>query len=380
MLFEDYERTYMGPSGYSESQYAFLDRSGRPEFERVRSLMNQWFTEYPKCSRADLKGRIRSNVSRQHFGALGELFLHALISRLGYEIDVLPAGSKNQSRPDFSLESDALQDFDLEVTTAMISGEDEPRDKRISELHDYLNQIDSPDFFLRIEIVETPDHHAKIRNIRNHLQRLVSILDYDELHYAWMSNHRIPRYRIDVDGWQLVVQIVPKSPDARRKPGARPIGSLGDRGGSFRSTFDDDTAMLIRRALKDKMTKYGPRTRPYVVAVVDREPFSDIRQYVQALIGSEISDRGIQRDSDGLFCGPNGPKNTRVSGVVYVRGFGVGVIGRITPLYIENPWSIHETLNMSKAFERWYVNRIDGTLVRNEASIKLYELFGLYEN
>jgi len=342
--------------------------------------MNQWFTEYPRCSRADLKGRLQSNDSRQHFGALSELFLHAFFLRLGYEIDVIPAGSRNQSRPDFSLKSATLQDFDLEVTTAMASEQDEAMDKRINELHDYLNQLDSPDFFLRIEIVETPDHHARIRNVRNHLQRLVRTLDYDELHYAWISSHRIPRFRIEVDGWQLVVQTVPKSPDARGKPGVRPIGSLGDRGGYFRSTVGDDISNLIRRALKDKMTKYGARSRPYVIAVADREPFSDVRQYVQALIGSELSDQGIQRSLDGLFCGPNGPKNTRVSGVICIRGFGVGVVGRITPLYIENPWSRHAALSMPEALERWYVNRVEETLVPTEASMSLYELFGLYEN
>ena len=370
----------MGPSGYSESEYAFLDRSGRPEFERVRSLMNQWFTEFPRCSRADLKGRIRSDDSRQHFGALSELFLHALFSRLEYEINVVPAGSDNESRPDFYLKSETLSDFDLEVTTAMIPGQDEAKEKRINELHDYLNQIDSPDFFLRIEIRESPTQHTKIRRIRNQLQNLLRILDYDELHNAWISNNAVPRYSLEADGWQLVVQMIPKSPDARGKLGVRPIGSLAERGRSFRSTISDDTASLIRRALKDKMTKYGPRTRPYIVAVVDKEPFSDVREYTRALLGSEVSDQDLERDSDGLFFGPDGPKNTRVSGVVCVRGFGIGVVGRITPLYIENPWSKHGTVKMPEVFERWHVDRVNGTLTRNEATIAVYDQFGLYEN
>ena len=47
MLFTDRTRTDLGPPGHTESEFEYLDRSARPEAERVRQVLDEWLSRYP---------------------------------------------------------------------------------------------------------------------------------------------------------------------------------------------------------------------------------------------------------------------------------------------------------------------------------------------
>ena len=207
----------MGPGTHAESPYSFLERSGRPEIARVRSLVDQWLLEYPERSRSDLVARFKSKNIVQHVGALNELFLHATFLRLGYSIDVASPSARNSARPDLYLTDDNGDGFDIEVTTAAVSRDELAKSRRENDLLDGLNQMHSPNFYLRVAIVNESDAMPSVRQIRARLARWVDGLDPDAVSHRLNSGLGLPELVWNCDGWQMNFSAMPKSPNAPRQ-------------------------------------------------------------------------------------------------------------------------------------------------------------------
>jgi hypothetical protein len=58
-LFDDIERFDDAGKPHGEPKFDYLNRSARPEAERVREFMEHCFGHYPADSRADVRGRCR---------------------------------------------------------------------------------------------------------------------------------------------------------------------------------------------------------------------------------------------------------------------------------------------------------------------------------
>src|SRR2546426_234126 len=89
-LFDVGTRTRAGPARFGEPSFTYLNESKRRPFDRVRSLIEEWFAEYPTEHHADLRARFRSVNRRQHAGASFELYLHALFNRIGFRAEPQP--------------------------------------------------------------------------------------------------------------------------------------------------------------------------------------------------------------------------------------------------------------------------------------------------
>ena len=383
MLFDDHKRLFMGSPYYAESEYAYLNRSGRPAAGRVRSLMNKWYMEYPECSRADIRGRFQYSDPGQHVGALNELFLFALFRRLGYEVDVAPPGSSNRSRPDLALTSEVLPDFDLEATVSEVPASERSRIRRANVLYDTINRIRTTDFMLMLGSWSGPNNDPPSRILRNKLQRWLDGLDVDEV--ASTRTHRMddfPTYQFSHEGWAVKVWAVLQKEGFRGSPLESPIG------GFLSGIHELDSLGHIRRALADKTTKYGPRDRPYVIAVAfgKDNPFPRVRNLETALFGSDkwlvYRNKGVigrDRQTDGTFWGPKGPRNTRVSGVILIRRLDSWSFSDREPIYMENPWAKHPLLDLPKCFDRWFGSKDNPASIHRGPESSLSQLFNLPE-
>ena len=80
MLFTIYQRTDPSPKAHRESDFAFLDRSARPEMERVRHYLEGLVGEYPQEERDELVARLKSGDDTHFKSAVFELALFASIS------------------------------------------------------------------------------------------------------------------------------------------------------------------------------------------------------------------------------------------------------------------------------------------------------------
>jgi hypothetical protein len=67
-IFDDIIREDTDPPHQDETAYAYLNRSGRPEADRVRQLVDDWLTHDPAHDRGSLVGRLRSVIDDQHRG------------------------------------------------------------------------------------------------------------------------------------------------------------------------------------------------------------------------------------------------------------------------------------------------------------------------
>jgi hypothetical protein len=105
-IFDDIPRPDRGPPAHGEPAFGYLDRSGRPEADRVRQLVDQWLARYPAPSRANLVSRFRSLNDDAHLSAFFELFIHELVTTRGHRVvDVEPKLSHTEKRPDFLVET-----------------------------------------------------------------------------------------------------------------------------------------------------------------------------------------------------------------------------------------------------------------------------------
>ncbi len=364
-----------------EPDITLLDSSADPIEARVRGLMNEWYAEYPKHSRADLKARFRSEDHGAHLGALNELFLHALFRRIGYEVGVVPAGPRNQRQPDFALTSNTLPDFDLEATVAEISREERSRRQRAAVFYKTVDRIKTTDFTLAVWARSGPDTDPPSRKLRNGLQQWVDRLDADAVPSTNTNGmDDLPTHHFSHGGWRVKFWAMPKEAEFRDVIEDTPIGVY------LTGVHILDSQGHIRRALEDKTTKYGERRRPYVIAIATGidNPFPRAGALRRALFGSErwlvqpeTGAFGTARESDGIFWGPNGPRNTRVSGVILIPSLDAWRIAYLKLIYMENPWAKHRLLYCPTVFDRYFVNKDDGKLMERNSELALHELFDL---
>src|ERR1700689_3333476 len=118
-LFSTGLRTSQEPKGHSESDYAFLDRSARIPSERVRELLDEWYSQLPNEARASIRVRFADADPGHHLGALWELYLHETFRRLRCEVDLdIGREDPDHPRPDFLLAQGGVRFF-LEATAAL---------------------------------------------------------------------------------------------------------------------------------------------------------------------------------------------------------------------------------------------------------------------
>ena len=194
----------------------------------------------------------------------------------------------------------------------------------------------------------------------------------------------MPSTTLNHDGWNVTFQAIPKSPKARGKQGIRPIGI---RFFGFQECKEDE---WIRNAIKEKATKYGNLDLPYIIAINVLSIFSnDDHMVMDALFGDEGvtfyhlptggSDHELTRAPNGAFLGPQGPQNTRVSGVIICSDLLWGNIVKINPVLWHNPWA-----SFPFKQDRWalsqHVPNPDKTRIELKPGEKAGDLFGLAED
>ena len=138
MLFDNISRNYKGPRGYSETIYEYLNRSARPSMERVRNLLEGWFSNYPSCAQNELRSRFHSSEDMQHQSAFFEIYLHALFSILGFQIEIHPEIPAQTTHPDFLMSKEERPFFYIEATLASGPIEEKAADKRENVVYETI--------------------------------------------------------------------------------------------------------------------------------------------------------------------------------------------------------------------------------------------------
>lgn len=346
-LFDDIDRHDEGPAQYAEPQFSYLNRSARLSFSRTRQVLEAWFSRYPVSEQADLGARFRSKNDQQHHAAFFELFLHELLLRLGYSITIHPSPSQASTRrPDFLAESPSGGSFYMEAVVASDQSEEDAAARaRMNVVYDTLDRLDSPNFFIGLELRGAPKTPPRARPIRSFLRQRLAQLDPDEITQLVESGgfDALPHWRFEHEGWEIDFFPIPKSPRARGKPGIRPVGMR------MPEAFWSDPSAAIRNAIVGKAGQYGDLDLPYVIAVNALEAGVDRIDIMEALFGKEKfmftltpsgpSEPEMAVEPDGVWTSRSGPRYTRVSAVLLTSPVLPWNVPRADICLYHNPWA-----------------------------------------
>lgn len=338
-LFSSGPRPDLGPAPYAISEYAALDRNPHAAAERTRQLLDKWCAELPPAAAAQIRERFTSKDDIVHRGAFLELYLHALTRAMGFDVDIDVGNDANGlRRPDLLLRSGAQELF-IEATA--LAGDDvgDPVIKhRVNEIYDAANAVNAPAFCVDLDIVEYGAGTPSAKKITRAVRRFLDELDPDTVLAAIDAGAPPPVQEVTIGSWTLALVADPLRPEHREYPRHRVIN-----GGSGDGDFIDNITPM-RRKLKAKAGRYGDLGKPYVVALLCASSFADDHDIERALMGPieywyDADARDLQpgRRPDGVWLGPTGPINTRLSAVLTFPQLSPTAICEVQPTLWLNP-------------------------------------------
>jgi hypothetical protein len=349
MLFDQIKRNDYEPARYGDTIFAYWNHTARVEADRTRCEVEEWFTHYPTSGKTELRTRFRSDIDSQHQSAFFELFLHELLLRLGCQVTPHPTIPNVKKTPDFLVKSPNGERFYLEAAIVTDASAAEAASRaRINAVYDVLNRaVDSPNFFLWIEIDGSPTTPPPARKLASFVNACLAELDPDEITKLYESGKttEIPQWSFTHEGWEIKFGPMLKNPETRGKPGIRPIGV---KTSGFRWV---DHRTPIKNTITKKAGRYRDLDLPYVVAVNTLE-FVDEIDIFEALFGkeqfniklprigsSETVETQMSRLPDGVWTGHSGPRYTRVSAVLIANQLSAWNISKSSLRLYHNPWS-----------------------------------------
>lgn len=349
-LFDDYiDRSDKEPGGYSESNFSYLNRSGRAVVENIRNFLELWFSRFPETSKLELRGRFRSKDDTQHNSAFFELYVHELLFLHGYRVEAHPE-SENQSnkRPDFIASRNGIEPVYVEAVLATdFSRKETSAEARLNRAYDALNKVDSPNFFVGLNVYGSPSTPVPEKQLRSRVESFLRSLNPDVIlrMIKTSSLSAAPHGRFSHAGCTFEFYPIPKAPEARGKPGLR---TLGMHGAGEVEWIDDKTA--LRKAILIKAKRYGSLGRPFIIAINAMSQYLADIDIGEVLFGEEsyFVTRNLDKISEvdtrrlnGTWIRSSGPINTRVSAVLIVSSVSPWSVHVRVPVIFHNPWAKH---------------------------------------
>jgi hypothetical protein len=347
-LFDQIDRAEIRARRQNEGTFDYMNRSARPGICAVRELLDSWFEHLPENARADIRARFRSRDEVQHQSAWFEIFWHELLRCNGYQLDVHPPLANVRTSPDFLAKREGQSVFYLEATLAMPAA-DLAADRRLAELHDTLDRMDSPDYFLEVQYRGSAEGNIRGRLLRERIEEWLEGLNFDDISRMYQNQEYggVPTFTWDDQGLSLTLTPIPKGPQFRGQGGARPVGAVVPMEMRMLRTHDD-----IRAAIEGKATKYGALDLPLVVAVNILDDFCDDVDIWNALFGEEQLVAYRQADGqwreqwgprvpNGVWRGRCGARNRTVSAVSITHQLSPTNLRNRSVELIHNPWADH---------------------------------------
>jgi hypothetical protein len=339
-LFANTKRADRATRRSGEDWFTFLERVG-PDlvFERIRVLIDEWFEELPATEQAAFRPRLLSGKEATSMPAFWELYLHAALKRAGFQIAYEPALPHSSRKADYLVGS-GDKAFYLE---ARLVGEPAHRmseDNLVHPLTEALRQIDSSAFTLDFQISRRGRSAPPINRVTRDVEKWLSGLDRDEVRRL-QSERGVRAVRpllLTVGDWQFSFTPIPRPDHRAGTPSAS--GAISIFPG--RSAWGDDWSRL-GDALREKAKRYGDLGRPYVIALLANDRFTDTEAIANAIYG----DPAFAIDADGNSTIARigglwgGPRPSAVSAVLSARHLVPSSVASVTPLLWRPPNPVH---------------------------------------
>ncbi len=293
------------------SAFVSLNQDGSPGAQDLRDKLESWFQKFPNDSQDGLRGEFRSHRPNAHEGAVFELFLHELLTKLGFNIpEVHPTLPNSTDRPDF-LVCDGSKCFYLEAaTTGKRSGPFTPTNPE-EEVIEVLRTLTSSDFNLLIEMTGELSRSIKKPPLLSKFKLLLQGHDPDKVKATMddCGTDAAPSAQYEANGWRIQARLSPISRAARRQDQTRQIGV------NFKRARRTNSIDPVRNTLKAKGKKYRDPQLPLVRAVHTLDPFYNGRD----------SDMAVLFGNERILYVDDVPERDREPNGVWSRGHGTRI-------------------------------------------------------
>lgn len=381
MIFTDYERTDDSPKKMGESDFAFLDRSARPEIASIRGFVERLLEAYPQDEVVEMVARIQSGDNVAFRSAGFELIIHEFLMRLGYKLQPHPElKNGSEKKPDFHVVAPDGSEFYLEAVLAHEQrGENKAAQAMMKTVLDILDSEPHKNFCIAITSAGEPTTQPGSRKLQREVLRWLDTLNPEEVLKTGNHLETNPKTEIKHEDWAMTITALALNPDRKAAP-KRLIFSHGAQGGFV------DSASPIRTNLKDKGRRYGKLELPLVVALNFSAFNLDVIDEMQALYGDEqftFSTTDLNtapkfgRATNGLWRGPDGPQGTRVSGAWLFNNLTFYTAAHRKHTLYFHPYPIHALPEILKEFPHAIMT--EDFKVKWEDGISLREVLNLSE-
>jgi len=316
-LFDSIERTYMEAAKHNENTYDYYNISARKDIAIVRDTLEDWFCNYPKNEKKELKSRFKKDFD----SAFYELFLYQLFYKLGYNIIIHPDLPSSPKKPDFLVSKDDLEIYVEAKVVKNKTKEQEAFERKINEFYDNLNKLNSGAFLLHIEhfnvlTEKQPSTKGIISYIEDELQKINPDLLNDEIDKDGID--KLPVIEYNNGDIHIIVKPIPVIPSARMEK-KRPIGIYPAE------TFWGGGEESLKDSIEKKAKRYGKLDKPFIVCMNSLDIMTSGKIDVDnAIWGSlvwswstnpEDRDEKWIRQLDGVFLDKKGARLKNLTGV-----------------------------------------------------------------
>jgi hypothetical protein len=357
MLFDEIERTLLGPAAFAEDEFSYFNRSADIEISRIRQKLEQYYSEWPREHAEWLRNRCRTHFQEAFF----ELFIHAYLLRIGCSVEVVEE-VPNKTTPDFLATFPRGQKVIIEATVAKgISREEAAKRSLEQRFYDGISSISLRYFYIAVVLPEVYEKLPSAKGFRNYLGKYAADhLKEEDADRCITAGTWVP-IPYQNEKCEIRIAAVAISKDQRDRPGNRTLGSMGGR-----AKWGLNSKPLIK-AVESKANHYGKPVLPFVIAV------NYIGEFPPGKDGEKDAFyRSDDRDTFPIWCAS---RNGGVSAILSADVHPSGVIHGETRIYHcphathpcdKLPWKIDQgsyengNVSISKGNELWQIFTSNG--------------------
>lgn len=321
-----------GPKTSTHTAFEYLEGSTRQVMSDVRSMVSQWWANFPAAEQENIKKRLKSD-DVSFSSAIFELLVHQTLVSAGHTVvAVEPEIAGTSKRPDFKMRDPKGQEYILELTEARDQSADNAASlKRRQEIQDRISEIGSGDFFVDVWWFEEPASLDKIGNKIKEIRTWLHGLDYQREMDRGISistpRAQRPSHRVWADNYKFELTAYPRN---LRKEAKSPC--LGMNTDGVKASTSEES---LKASIKTNASRYGELGIPYFIAINIHDFAIDVDSEVGALFGPLnlciLTDKNTGKmikkyweySGDGQFIRKGKPKNTRVTGVWIFRNLSL---------------------------------------------------------
>jgi len=357
MIFsENIIRKDIGPAKYSESIYAYYNRSARHDVENIREIIETWYKEYPLLNKIKLSKGLRSMNNREFYSNFFELFVYNYLKSI-LTIRPLDSNGSKETKYDFDAKFNG-DSICIEATVSYDSDNYNIKKQRRNKIIDYINRnVKDDKYYLYFSIKKEGVNEPRLKHLVKEIK--IFIIDSGDGIKTIDEEGSFLEYQkntIAIEDWIFEVSLIPRKD--KESNNVRAIGI-----GPMEFVWSRDVESL-KNSIQYKAKHYKNIKDQYLLVINNMNNFgTDDEDVISCLFGKEelsinieTGETSTSRKRDGVWVGPKGPRNLILAGILFFNKLTPWNIENNQPTLYVNPWA---NLKNDMSWWKWRRLQVD---------------------